>query len=256
MNWKRLVTRTTAAAITWVWLPACDADPATPFLRAYVGHYVNAATDFQPYFIVDEAAKWPSRDIEVCWEASAAPYSAEQKWVRTAVAQFIEKNSGFIFNASWAACDKDMRPRIRIIVIDSDGVAAESEVGYQAGSNGRPPSPTYMRMNFTFQTWNYSCAGSEAKRQLCIKTIAVHEFLHAVGALHEQLRPDLQQRDPSCWAKYKNSPDIHGKLPLALTDYDPDSIMNYCKDIYSVPTQLSALDLVGLKKLSDSTGIS
>jgi hypothetical protein len=221
----------------------------TPKIRVYHGLRINAGSIFKPYFYVDKAALWPSHEIEVCWEQGG--FLGEHAWVQSAVARNIEKNSDFRFGASWPTCDGDSRPRIRISVFDTT-VAPESEVGYQ--SHNGSATPTHMRMNFTFQNWNQLCAATENARERCIETIAVHEFLHAIGTLHEQIRNDYAQLDPACWALYENSQDIHGSSPFALTDYDPKSIMNFCRDIYSSPTKLSVLDLVGLKALSLISG--
>ena len=220
------------------------APPSTSPLKTYVGDYTNRGTAFSPYFIADEAHLWSSANIEVCWESVEASLSNERGWVRGAVNNFIEANSAFRFGGQqWAQCDASTRARVRILVAD-DGNAAESEVGHQDFG------PTYMRMDFRFQNWNPACAQTEAQRQRCIETIAVHEFLHAVGTLHEQLSKDLETADPKCWQLYKNSSDVGGTRPVSLTNYDPDSIMNYCHDIYSTPTHLSKLDLIGLKSLS------
>jgi hypothetical protein len=228
-------------------MSASLADSQSIAIRGFSGNFLNAGSAYQPYFIVDEGSLWPSKNIEVCWEALDPQGATERQWVRSAVSTYVEGNSLFRFGGpNWGVCDQDQRARVRILVADADGIASESEVGYQS-----PVGPTYMRMNFTFKTWNQSCAATEDRRRRCIETFAVHEFLHAVGTLHEQLSQDLKTADPACYAIYQNSPDIVGKQPVALTDYDPDSIMNYCKDITTVPTHLSVLDLVGLKKLSN-----
>jgi len=78
-------------------------------------------------------------------------------------------------------------------------------------------------------------------------------MLHALGALHEQLRPDARIADPTCWNMYRNSVDAGGGDPIILSRYDADSIMNYCRDIYSEPTRLSAKDVEGLKALAQRT---
>jgi len=41
--------------------------------------------------------------------------------------------------------------------------------------------------------------------------------------------------------------------PIVLSKYDRDSIMNYCRNIYSEPTRLSDADVAGLKSLAQKT---
>jgi hypothetical protein len=214
---------------------------------------LNLGDDLKPFFIVDKAHVWPTHKIEVCWEPGAESYNDERQAVQAAVTTHIEQNSDFRF-INWLACDTDQKARIRILVNDTP---SESEVGYRHFHtllSGDGTFPTHMEMNFTFRQWNKNCGLNDNYRMRCITTIAVHEFLHALGALHEQISKDLQTKDSNCWALYKAFPDIHGESPVPLTVYDPDSIMNYCRPIYSEPTRLSNLDLIGLKKLSQMVG--
>jgi hypothetical protein len=226
-------------------------EPAVPF---YAIKGENAtADDLKPFFIVDKAHVWPTHSIEVCWEPGAEKYGSEMALVKAAVNTNIEQNSDFRFEG-WSVCDQDQKARVRILVQDAP---AESEVGYRhfvSLLSGDQTYPTHMVMNFTFQQWNKNCQLKDSYRRQCIATIAVHEFLHAVGALHETVSKDLEGKDPKCWAIYRSFPDIFGDNPTPLTAYDPDSIMNYCRQIYTEPTRLSSLDLVGLKKLNKLTG--
>lgn len=75
------------------------------------------------------------------------------------------------------------------------------------------------------------------------KTIAVHEILHSLGYAHEQ-----SHRDSTCEVgPEKFKAHVH-KL---LTDYDPGSIMNYCRTRHfnyeTGPIPLSEKDIEGLK---------
>jgi hypothetical protein len=90
------------------------------------------------------------------------------------------------------------------------------------------------------------------------KTVAVHEVGHAIGWLHEHQRPG-RPNISACLADLGVGPndsnvtvDSNG---TALTVYDPDSIMNYCRDrdrdghpdVFDEPS-LTASDIYGLQK--------
>jgi hypothetical protein len=76
---------------------------------------------------------------------------------------------------------------------------------------------------------------------MCIKSIAMHEFGHAIGFSHEQNRPD---RKGECALKAQGPNG--DKL---LTPYDPESIMNYCFDMYQTGVTLSKLDISAVRQL-------
>jgi len=223
-------------------------------MQGFVG-VTNVTNDLRPFFIITMRGIWPTHNVEVCWERHGGAFAKERALARAAVSKFIEGNSQYRFGKAWAECDADQRPRIRIEIADA---GPRSDIGYQTadGALFGPPAafPTFMRLNFEFSNWGTGqCTKTEATKRECIRTVAVHEFLHALGAIHEQLSEDLEKKDPSCWEKYAAIPDLHPTDARALTDYDPDSIMNYCREIYSAPTRLSNRDLSGLTALSALT---
>jgi hypothetical protein len=102
----------------------------------------------------------------------------------------------------------------------------------------------FMRLNFDFQTWGTSCRASETTRQYCIEAIAAHEFGHALGFLHEQDRSD----NPDTLCADQEGTGTSGALAIFLTDYDPNSVMNYCNELWNNAGQLSAGDIQGLQE--------
>lgn len=88
--------------------------------------------------------------------------------------------------------------------------------------------------NLAAQSANLSPQG--AKNLLL--SIALHEFLHALGIEHEQDRADSLCRDSQTYSK---------GIDIPLTIYDADSVMNYCHthffDFESGAIPLTELDL-------------
>lgn len=223
-----------------------------------LGPEKNGVFVLSPFFRIDKRGVWPSLNVPVCWERSAAKFPVERSFVESEVAAKIEKNSEFRFGSRpWRTCAKtDTGGIIRVNVVDA---GPNSLVGYQTkqtNHGGIVAAPVFMNLNFEFNNWSQACKAASPRnsmRENCIRTIGVHEFLHALGALHEQLSPEVKTKDPGCYALYKDMPDVIGLKPFEVTEYDADSIMNYCRDIYSEPTRLSKLDLDGIRRLSELT---
>jgi hypothetical protein len=169
------------------------------------------------------------RIIYVCWENLTPAPGSDADRVRQAVAGTWQQSSALTF-AGWQPC----APRsvgIRIRVED----AGPHTKGLGRNLNGKPAG---MVLNFAFNNWSPDCRG---QRDYCIKTIAVHEFGHAIGLAHEQNRADAPGE---CRQLAQGSPG-----DLLLTPYDKDSVMNYCNPKYNNDGDLSPLDVAAVKEL-------
>lgn len=202
-----------------------------------------------PESYVDKSRIWKRKPIPVCWETSALSFSDEVAWVEFAVHEVIEKASSVRFigipssPTRWPTCSEGSIG-IRIGVSTSQ---PRSEVGQQwaVDSEGtRVEKPTRMRLNFGTGRYKSVCEG---QRRECIAYIAVHEFAHAIGFLHEHLREDA----PSvCKENFKHDPDDPGYEPVRVSmQFDHQSITNYCRAVFQrpmPPTKLSNYDILAI----------
>jgi hypothetical protein len=78
-----------------------------------------------------------------------------------------------------------------------------------------------------------------------IEYIAVHEFGHVLGFVHEQDSPGtVNAHGVAHCVSPGNEPNA-----TALTNYDPDSIMNYCNKDGNMKGNLTAKDILGLQAI-------
>ena len=178
--------------------------------------------------------------IPVCWETYG--YDREKDIVQAAVSQTWGEYAELKF-IGWGICpfggitgsatDKQVRIRISPQGKDKNGTYinaggdGSSRYGMEALSSAADNNPgVYM---------SFAPDGSADKGR--VEYIGVHEFGHVLGFIHEQDSPNHNA------AHCKGTTDSNA---TSLTNYDPDSVMNYCNRDGNMKGYLTLKDINGV----------
>ncbi len=169
-------------------------------------------------------------DVPVCYLHNANNSGSEASYFATFVndLQPVEDEAGL--NISWdgpcsSVASEDL-PKYITVVFDETANSGLAAPGFMNRRSDGPIAGSYQILVPPASTGT-----------------ARHEFLHALGFLHEQRRLDSQANCPAALVPSGNNDPAPGAD--LLTPYDPQSIMNYCRT--QAGPDLTAFDRLGLR---------
>ncbi len=191
----------------------------------------------------DTARLWTENNnvVPVCWLTDG--YGREKEIVREAVRNTWEEFANITFTG-WGKCSSPIAERnanggTTLKYLDRYVRISVSHQGAGSGGAGGSARVGMAALENSPGMWmQFNSDGTADKGR--IEYIAVHEFGHVLGFVHEQDSPDHDRAHCAGGTEANSS---------SLTGYDPDSVMNYCNKDGNMKGNLTSKDIVGLRKV-------
>jgi hypothetical protein len=187
--------------------------------------------------------RWDVQSINVCWVAPLQAHASYRALVQEAIEATWVKQSGLRMTG-WNACQPGEKA-VRIVV------GADEWPRASVGKTAYLSDPS-MWLNFDIDK-KRGFEGCSGKLDQCVRVIAVHEFGHVLGLIHEQDRPDTPDEcQRSLSADQVNLRNRNAEDLQLLSRYDAKSVMNYCNtNNWSAPlgSILSTDDIAAIRIL-------
>jgi hypothetical protein len=170
--------------------------------------------------------------VPVCWET--AGYDREKKIVKDAVTGTWEFYANVAFTG-WDTCPTSgdaTHVRIRI--------AAQDTSNSGAGGSARVGTAALSRVSDNNPGVNLSFNPDGSANQGRVEYVGVHEFGHVLGFIHEQDAPGNEEGPAHCDNGVAVKPNAK-----PVTQYDRDSVMNYCNKFGNMRGDLTDIDIKG-----------
>jgi hypothetical protein len=175
--------------------------------------------------------KWDTSTVSVCWTSDSDATAQERKTVADMVQETWAGYANISFdwqeNGAWRVCDRGDAPTDVIVFQDSVNVGFRSCA--KTGTNNRTDDGAAFCFgaDWSCDATTQKCGGKHRYADVVLRPQGresfIHEFGHVLAIWHEQSR--INTTDCASADDYQaNNPQW-----VTVGDYDPQSVMNYCR---------------------------